>query len=487
MKNNNYISIGWEAIGDIKDIETRENIVQKLTELKLYNESHQIIGRKANEIFNFYSVMRIGDIILAQDGYKIRGIGKIDGNYIYQKNLDFPNLRPVKWLFNDNINIINKEGNLTTFIEIKDKNTIDKINNYILGKPSLSRGIKMEHKFLNTILHGAPGTGKTWNTIDRAVAIATKTSLEENISEEKHAEKFEIFNKLLWDGKNKTGQICFITFHQSYSYEEFVEGLKPKTENGNIKYEFEDGIFKQLCDKAKNDSPNNYVLIIDEINRGNVSRIFGELITLIEPDKRENVIKDEDDKTKYNTLRVTLPYSKVQFSVPNNLYIIGTMNTADRSIEALDTALRRRFSFVEYEPKYDLVELKISIDGVSLSEILKTINKRIEILYDRDHWIGHSYFLDVKDKKDLINVFNDKVIPLLKEYFFSDWGKIRLILGNDFIEKEEIKEKKKYFNITDTDYDYSDKILYKLKNTEDDKNNWNFNEFHYSNNETDNN
>ena len=179
----------------------------------------------------------------------------------------------------------------------------------------------------------------------------------------------------------------------------------------------------------------NFVLVIDEINRGNVSSVFGELITLIEPSKRSG---------KPEALEVVLPYSKERFTVPSNVYIIGTMNTADRSIESLDTALRRRFSFKEMEPEPKLIETvgksKGVEDGIDIKKMLEKINERIEKLIDKDHKIGHSYFLDVVNAKDLELAFKDKVIPLLEEYFFGDFGKIGLVLGNSFIKKEEIAD-----------------------------------------------
>lgn len=172
----------------------------------------------------------------------------------------------------------------------------------------------------------------------------------------------------------------------------------------------------------------NFVLIIDEINRGNISQIFGELITLIECDKRAG---------NKESLDVTLPYSKTEFSIPSNLYLIGTMNTADRSIEALDTALRRRFTFVEIAPKPALIETigesKGKIEGIDLVKMLETINNRIEKLLDKDHMIGHSYFLDISDISGLKGAFRNKIIPLLEEYFYGDYGKIGLVLGDTFV------------------------------------------------------
>ena len=192
--------------------------------------------------------------------------------------------------------------------------------------------------------------------------------------------------------------------------------------NGDIKT---DAFEKYFQEEGSTEELENYILIIDEINRGNISAIFGELITLIEDDKRIG---------EKNALQVKLPYSKTEFGVPNNLYIIGTMNTADRSVEALDSALRRRFSFIEKLPKPDLLE-KITFGSFNLKQVLECINGRIEVLLDRDHAIGHSYFMNVEshDTEALKRVFKDKVIPLLQEYFYHDYEKIALVLGGGFV------------------------------------------------------
>ncbi len=221
----------------------------------------------------------------------------------------------------------------------------------------------------------------------------------------------------------------FTTFHQSFSYEDFIEGIKPIMEEGKetISYKIENGIFKDLCLKAQNDTENRYAIFIDEINRGNVSAIFGELITLIEPDKRIGAV---------NELKVKLPYSKREFGVPKNVDIIGTMNTADRSVEALDTALRRRFSFIEMQPNPNVL-LDSEYQNVDLKQLLETINQRIEVLIDKDHQIGHSYFIGIQNLEDLKQTFKDKIIPLLEEYFYGDFGKIGLVLGGSFIYQEE--------------------------------------------------
>ena len=382
---------------------------------------------------------------------------------------------------------------------------------------------------LNKILYGPPGTGKTYNVVRKALEI-----IEGNASDD--MSKFKRYIE--------SGQIKFVTFHQSYGYEEFVEGIKPIfNQDKGLEYKITNGVFKDICKNAifnvgdtiegytisyvgseliklkkkniegeipvpiylieelvrllkngsitiediKNRSAaeknpeilekyivNGYtnlftylveyymekssiktkkrVLIIDEINRGNISKIFGELITLIEPSKRLGA----DDE-----IMVELPYSKEKFGVPSNLYIIGTMNTADRSIALIDTALRRRFEFVEMMPKYDELN-ETTIEGINVGEMLKTINERIEYLYDRDHTIGHAYFMSLKDGADieeLASIFKNKILPLLQEYFYDDWGKIRLVLG----ESQFIKEKKPANALFKSGTDYiNDKILYEI-------------------------
>jgi hypothetical protein len=224
----------------------------------------------------------------------------------------------------------------------------------------------------------------------------------------------------------------FVTFHQSFSYEEFVEGIRPVLDtDGNtesqLSYVLSEGIFRRICERARRDPHRKYALFIDEINRGNIAKIFGELITLIELDKREGAS---------NAISVRLPYSKDQFSVPRNLDIIGTMNTADRSLAHIDTALRRRFRFQELMPDSSLL-MNVKVDGivVDLEKLLGAINRRIEAIFDREHMIGHAYFLRDKGEtvsgKELPEIFRHRIIPLLTEYFFDDWARVRMVLADD--------------------------------------------------------
>lgn len=433
---------------------------------------------------------------------------------------------------------------------------------------------------LNQILYGPPGTGKTYHTIDKALEI-----LGENL--ESRDEK-----KAKFDEYVRKGQIVFTTFHQSYGYEEFVEGIKPIIDNDEnsqeVKYDVKDGIFKELCDKSlknyilsmqneneidldklifefanyinqdflnkgnefplenkvsikkillnfkdeyrsfslggsikspqsltidiikrdylnfknkkilsfkdikpKYDSQSDYhgnaiyyfmfynklkefeniqnekfkikkeilksyIIIIDEINRGNVSKIFGELITLIEPSKR---IGEKEE------LKVTLPYSGEKFGVPKNVYIIGTMNTADRSITSLDTALRRRFEFVEMMP--DVSKLSMDCEGINLQELLKAINTRIEYLLDREKTIGHAFFVSVENLEDLKKVFQNKIIPLLQEYFYNDYALINAVLNDNDMIFEDKKDDKYLQKIKNLDSVNSERSVYNIASFDD--------------------
>ncbi len=427
---------------------------------------------------------------------------------------------------------------------------------------------------LNQILYGPPGTGKTYHTIDKALEI-----LGENL--ENRDEK-----KAKFDEYVKNGQIVFTTFHQSYGYEEFVEGIKPridsKENSKEVEYEIKDGIFKELCKKAldnykvslltqeefvKSEDLENkieifldelvdqqkfiekiqsggfkleeynekyriitddtnanlylnleifktllenkdkiingrsikqilnnkhrrqidsyyfqlvklfkereqdykvdnnpsekpelkpYIIIIDEINRGNVSKIFGELITLIEPSKR---IGEKEE------LKVTLPYSGEKFGVPKNVYIIGTMNTADRSITSLDTALRRRFEFIEMMP--DVSKLSMDCEGINLQELLKAINTRIEYLLDREKTIGHAFFVSVENLEDLKKVFKNKIIPLLQEYFYNDYALINEVLNDNGMIFEDKKDDKYLQKIKNLDSVNSERSIYNIASFDD--------------------
>ena len=287
---------------------------------------------------------------------------------------------------------------------------------------------------LNQILYGPPGTGKTYATVEKALEIFAAAGMRDvGATREKKRQRFD---ELVADG-----HIRFVTFHQSFSYEDFVEGIRASTDEGKITYQVEDGIFKELCreahEAAKTGKTTPYVLIIDEINRGNISRIFGELITLVEASHRACLPNSPHTR---DSITVRLPYSRDLFSVPENVYIIGTMNTADRSLTGLDAALRRRFSFTEMPPRPELLEgSRLQGTEFSLADLLDRINRRITVLLDKEHRLGHAWFMGlgtVVTAEALAIVFRNHILPLLEEYFFEDWEKIQWVLNDHRKEAE---------------------------------------------------
>ncbi len=346
----------------------------------------------------------------------------------------------------------------------EDKKEVDNLDAMISGSKYLNLCQKVFKTSTdvnkNTILYGPPGTGKTYHTAIYAVAIIEKRNLKD-VMDEEYDEVMSRYREY-----KEKGLIEFITFHQSYSYEEFIEGIKPvmnsQEEKADIQYEISSGIFKSFCEKARSDQwkNENLVFIIDEINRGNISKIFGELITLIEPNKRLG---------QKESMEIKLPYSQKHFAIPDNIYLVGTMNTADRSIATMDTALRRRFTFREMMPNPDVLA-DIFVEGVSIKEIFVKINKRISVLYDREHVIGHAYFMPLKQCPDLptlARIFKDSIIPLLQEYFYEDYDKIRLVLGDNnkpsakcqFISELPFEEADIF---GDVNYDFDDYRMYEI-------------------------
>lgn len=336
-------------------------------------------------------------------------------------------------------------------------------------KASLSSNKNLKQSIWGSLQSHSPETSTTVNISKRmAPAIFDKNEdstwkLLENWKDlaPQVADEVEVIQGKDSNSGNLIKRYEFVTFHQSYGYEEFIEGLRPETnDDGQISYEVKPGVFKQICNKAKLDPENRYAIFIDEINRGNMSKIFGELITLIETDKRVQYNSEGKQVEGDTGLELTLPYSESTFGVPKNLDIIGTMNTADRSIALLDIALRRRFEFKELMPNSSVIE---GVDGkgtiengsIDLKRILDTINQRIKLLAGRELQIGHAFLCSVKNIKDLNECFSNKVIPLLQEYFYGHWERVQLVLGD---QDEQLKgELKKQ----------SDEVCFVLKETLD--------------------
>ncbi|MED7819521.1 MULTISPECIES: McrB family protein [unclassified Francisella] len=408
------------------------------------------------------------------------------------------------------------------------------ININMINKEMIEKSKQLLNNKKQIILYGPAGTGKTFNT--KSIIVNHAFGDADNIDEK-------------YEELQDQGRVKFVTFHQSFAYEDFIEGIKPIPEDRDVKYDVQDGIFKELCGSAQqidfheeqvlkatraeykvvkvtsetlcledknakkfmlfrecinrfveyinrnrvdlnsfkadqdtaesyfgknsnafqinqhtgaytaaikyifeeeNKNNQSYYLIIDEINRGNISKIFGELITLLESNKRLG--------NKETELKTKLPYSKEDFGIPPNLYIIGTMNTSDKSIAHLDIALRRRFGFVEMLPDPEILE------NSECKSLLQKLNQRIEILLDKDHLIGHSFFCG-KSEADIPTIMQNEIIPLLEEYFYGDYEKIQLVLGSKNLNSEKFEKHEKYKDITnikkllensnkETKYDY---------------------------------
>ena len=601
------VGIGW--LRESYEGKSREAIKNCLLK-ECPNEKQGTIDQWAGCCWRFACEIKVNDYVITNNNDGTLHIGKIIGEYEYSPDFykENPHIRSVKWI--EKIERKTLPAKIQSYLKssltvtsFDDSEAIKCLEE--ICKQNSNKEQDMTKIPLNQILYGPPGTGKTYNTVIKAMEIMNPKLVQRD--KDGNVEKYNEL-KTEFDKLKQQGQIEFVTFHQSYSYEEFVEGIKPDLENGKeLRYKLQNGIFKTICNNAKelletkvkynfnkdnisvykilipdeslfayciendcvainwgndidisncdsqeeiiakipedfesrkqcisqlnlfklwidndlksgkdvivvipgsmntikgiakitgdyfynsdienghqqrkvdwirkninissdniynskfvsptitgmfndkinwdtflnlinnknNSKSSNAVLVIDEINRGDISKIFGELITLIEEDKRIG---------KEHQMTVTLPYSRETFGVPNNLYIIGTMNTADRSIALLDTALRRRFDFEEMMPKPELLRGKY-IEGVDLEQLLTKINDRIKNEYDRDHQIGHSYLMEVENKEQLERAYKNRILPLLNEYFYNDIDSVAKILN---CKPNDISSKENWFNV----------------------------------------
>ena len=335
----------------------------------------------------------------------------LNNSHIYFKVFD-DNKYPVKAICRAKLDILELQENFTFD---NGKRILEKIFNHkykknltIIDVNQNSIATNTQHfmQTKNIILYGSPGVGKTHNYQRIISLIENRTSEKEIFDTITNNEKIELNNDAFKTIKDET-RVEFVTFHQSYSYEDFIEGFRPQ-KNGNI--ELKNGIFKNISKEALQNKEQNYYIVIDEINRGNISKIFGELITLIEEDKRD-------------IYEVTLPYSKMPFTVPSNLYIIATMNSTDKSIATIDIALRRRFTFLKMKPSLELVE------NANAKSMMKKLNIYITNTLGEDYQLGHSYFMKVQNDDDLEFIKEYKIKPLLEEYFYAEDKSVDEILN----------------------------------------------------------
>ena len=414
------MGIGWGDIGDLSVYSSQSEIVKKMKEIYGASKSYKMDSLAT---WQFANDIKPGDIVYAKKGlYKVVGRGVVTSDYIFDEKSedDFKNFREIEWT---NIGEWDHPGtavmktltDITSytdyvkkledlFADSEDAEPVEKesvwpeyskekfLEEVYMNEEDYEILVELIHNKKNVILQGAPGVGKTYAANRLAYSIM---------------------------GEKNKDRVMMVQFHQSYSYEDFIEGFRPSSDSNG--FEIKKGSFYNFCKKASDDIENEYFFIIDEINRGNLSKIFGELFMLIEKDKRGNPLQ--------------LLYSDEKFSVPKNVYIIGMMNTADRSLAMLDYALRRRFSFFEMKPAFDqqkFVEYRMKLNSSKFNNLIECVKKLNESITSDDSLgegfcVGHSYFCELPEANDRVlhNIVEYELIPLLKEYWFDDPSKVR--------------------------------------------------------------
>ncbi|WP_275892057.1 AAA family ATPase [Shewanella xiamenensis] len=420
---NNYVLLGYGYNVDFSTSKDRKGVIDayKLNGIEIEKESNDY---RVTSVQNFKNVMSIGDLIVISDGNrKFRAIAEVTGDYQYDPTAieddSYSQMRKVIWhrVYEPSLpvdELFNKNLSQMTLYRLREP-VLDvvKLQDMLLGEqtkngtlPSVSIGTQISSYVIESISNEIISLRKP----NGALLPLPKIIIDELVS------------------LVKLNLISVDDIRSKRVFERIIDSDMEKfIINGypNVLAPLVESIHHYGLDTKALTPSDNRVLIIDEINRGNISNIFGELITLIEPSKRTGGSE---------SLSVKLPYSKESFSVPSNLYIIGTMNTADKSLAQVDIALRRRFEFVEMMPKHELLE-GIDIEGINIAKLLEVINQRIELIYDREHTIGHSFFLPLKSEptiERLARIFELEILPLLEEYFFEDWERVGQVLGDQF-------------------------------------------------------
>lgn len=455
MRDGAFAAVGWSTVGDLSEISNSATGRDLIREQLQRGSSGppQVITRGASQLFDFARTAQDRDVVVAMDGVRVRGVGRIIGPYFHRSDDGpFPHRRPVQWLPVDEWRLPDAERLQTTFTRLgKSARNIIEIESRLMGAPGTpspafsgsdalvaattspaptqpaplpvltgtpARVQAALYRKRQVILYGPPGTGKTYWAERAAQELVARSWFQQSWEQLGAGQRSALETA-------RAIEIC--AFHPAYGYEDFLEGHRPVLHDGSLSFRVQDGVFKQLCDRARRDRTHDYLLIIDEINRGDIPRIFGELLTVLERDKRNK--------------SVTLPLSGSPFSVPDNVLLIGTMNTADRSIALLDAALRRRFAFIELLP--DSTPLRgISVGGLPLGPWLDELNRRVVQHAGRDArnlQIGHSYLLPggnpVRELGVFAEILRDDIIPLLEEYCYGNFDALASILGDRIVLK----------------------------------------------------
>ncbi len=461
MRQGNFVAVGWSQVGDLAGIPNTKAGKDKIREDLLAQDphgNHSTATRAAQQLFHFRWSIIPGDLVLASNGATVLGIGRVTGEYTYVSSAAFPHQRPVEWLSLDSWPQPDQqpdiEGKLTTVYKLTRPRNLLEAEKRLYGAaipdgskqgaPPRLQGIPARIQAIlerkgQVILYGPPGTGKTYWAEYTAHELAARSRFRVPFDQLTPEQR----TMLLGDDKRAYGNVRLCSFHPAYGYEDFLEGFRPEPLNGQMHFVLRDGIFKTLCKDAETQPDQEFYLIIDEINRGDIPRIFGELLTVLEKDKRGRT--------------VLLPLTGTPFSVPNNVCIIGTMNTADRSIALLDTALRRRFGFLELMPNSDVLG-DVVVEGIPLGPWLKALNERICAYVGRDArnlQLGHSYLMEkgrpIGDFATFARVLQEDILPLLEEYCYEDYAILEKILGTSLVDGQKQQVHAELFELSNRD------------------------------------
>ncbi|MCB9599942.1 MAG: AAA family ATPase [Sandaracinus sp.] len=433
MTTEGYVGVGWNDVGSLSEIERNKggrDRLRALVEAHYPHDQKSVVTKAARQLFDFALRVSPGDLVVAMRGKTALGIAEVVGEYEYEVDGRFAHRRPVRWLDTQEWQLPVTEGLRTAFVPLH-KHHANQLAVYQrlegeggggegpgpvpplppLGGTSARIDAALERKG-QVLLFGPPGTGKTYWATRTLEALAARRWFGVDYDDLDPAQR---------ESLEANGVITLCTFHPAYGYEDFVAGYRPHVDKGHLVFRSELGLFAKLCQRAKAQPDEPFFLLIDEFNRGDVPRIFGELLTVLEKDKRGT--------------RVQSPMMDAPFSVPENVFVVGTMNTADRSIALLDAALRRRFAFVELMPEPAVLG-DANVNGLPLGPWLAVLNRRIVAHVGRDArnlQIGHSYLMlkgrPLQDVQRFVEVFRDDVLPLLQEYCYEDFEALERILG----------------------------------------------------------
>src|SRR6266487_1008942 len=471
MRDSNCVAIGWADTRDLSAI-TNDKAGKDLIRQVLHSQDPHIhptaSGKAAQQIFNFRWTIANDDLVLASNGATVLGIGRVTGDYTYDPTREFPHRRRVEWLSLEPWQQPDQqpdiEGKLTTVYRMKREKNLLEAEKRIYGAspikpPDQPPELKTPGSFTplprltgipariqailerkgQVILYGPPGTGKTYWAEVTARKLAARSCFGiafDQLTKEQKA-------VILGGDDDVHGIVRMCSFHPAYGYEDFLEGFRPEAVNGQMHFTLRDGVFKTLCKDAQLRPDRKFYLIIDEINRGDIPRIFGELLSVLEKNKRGKAI--------------LLPLTGKAFRVADNVYVIGTMNTADRSIALLDTALRRRFGFIELMPDSSVLGDTV-VGSIPLGPWLHALNERICDYVGRDArnlQIGHSYLLEdgrpIGDFSTFVKVMQDDILPLLEEYCYEDYTRLEKILGPSLVDRQKQQFRQELFDASNRD------------------------------------